>query len=158
MNIKQWFQKWNFNSLKINAVFLEVEVSFSDADQNAAWELYVEMLTRITTQPLAANDGDEATALQSVADIFKFTRDILKKYGPDCVGFAKVAIIILNQVIRPFTAKWHKLKLEGAFEDSDQCLHFRQELEALRMKLVNYSGMLSAIAKVEDLTNLEVEE
>ena len=30
-------------------------------------------------------------------------------------------IIILNQKIRPFTAKWHKKSLNGAFENPKEC-------------------------------------
>ncbi|MGE6116540.1 hypothetical protein ACLHZU_10620 [Aeromonas salmonicida] len=50
-------------SLKINALFLEMEWSPSEPDKNAAWDLYIELLTRITTQKLEANQGDEQTAL-----------------------------------------------------------------------------------------------
>ena len=34
--------------------------------------------------------------------------------------FAKLTIPVLNQIIRPFTAKWHRLSLAGAFEDAVQ--------------------------------------
>lgn len=30
-----------------------------EVDKNAAWDLYVELLTRITTQPLLKEHGDE---------------------------------------------------------------------------------------------------
>lgn len=157
MKVIQWFKKWNLTSLKINAEFLEVELHFQDMDKKAAWELYVELLTRITTQPLALEHGDEDTALKSIHTIFGLTREILKKYGVECVEFAKIAIIILNQIVRPFTAKWHRLSLNGAFKDTEKCLEFRKELELIRQSLVNYSKMLSEIAGVEDLTNLEAE-
>jgi hypothetical protein len=41
MKVAQWFKKWNLTALKINAEFLEVELSFQDIDKKAAWELYV---------------------------------------------------------------------------------------------------------------------
>jgi hypothetical protein len=41
-----------------------------DKDKNAAWELYIELLTRITTQPLAQTHGDEEMALKSIHTIF----------------------------------------------------------------------------------------
>ncbi len=155
MKVAQWFKKWNLTSLKINAEFLEVELSFQDVDKKAAWELYVELLTRITTQPLHLEHGDEATALSSIHNIFGLTREILKKYGSECIEFAKIAIIILNQVVRPFTAKWHKLSISGAFNDPQKCIEFREELEQLRGKLINYSRMLSEIDSVEDITDLQ---
>ncbi len=117
--------------------------------------MYVELLTRITTQPLKVEDGDEATALSSIYNLFPITRDILKKYGSGSITFAKIAIIILNQIIRPFTAKWHRLSLQEAFKDPKLSLEFRQELEVLRGKLVTYARLLSDIAGVEDLTSLE---
>ena len=154
MKIKEWFNKWNFESLKINAEFLEVELSFNDTDKKAAWEMYVELLTRITTQPLHESTGDEKTALASVFSLFGTTRDILKSNGSSCVQFTKIAIIILNQLIRPFTAKWHKKNLNGAFEIPDECKLFRKDLIQLQLELNNYTGMLSEIAGVENLTNL----
>ncbi len=155
MKFKNWLKKWNFSSLKINAEFLEVELTFDDSDKKAAWEMYVELLTRITTQSLNIEDGDEDTALKSIHNLFPLTREILKKYGVGSIAFAKVAIVILNQVIRPFTAKWHKLSIQGAFKEANCCIEFRQELEELREKLVTYARLLSDIAGVEDLTNLE---
>lgn len=155
MKVAQWFKKWNLTSLKINAEFLEVELSFQDVDKKAAWELYVELLTRVTTQPLNLEHGDEETALKSIHSIFGLTREILKKYGAECIEFAKIAIIILNQIVRPFTAKWHKQSLSGAFANPQKCNEFRAELDQIREKLKNYSRMLSEIAGVEDLTDLQ---
>ena len=71
--------------------------------------------------------------------------------------FAKVAIVILNQVIRPFTAKWHKLSIQEAFKEPSRCFEFRQELEGIRERLVAYARLLSDIAGVEDLTTLQSE-
>lgn len=155
MKLKEWLNKWSFEGLKINANFLEVELSFNDTDKKAAWEMYVELLTRITTQPLEDKSGDEKTALTSIFSLFKTTRDILKSNGSSCVQFTKIAIIILNQVIRPFTAKWHRKSLNGDFEISDDCKLFRKELQELQLELHNYTGMMSEIAGVENLTNLE---
>lgn len=52
----------------------------TDADTSAAWELYTEIRTRITTQPLAYRHGDEETALTSVYNIFRLTREAIKKH------------------------------------------------------------------------------
>ena len=117
--------------------------------------MYVELLTRVTTQRLDDNTGDEQTALSSIHSLFQTTREILKSNGSSCVQFTKIAIIILNQVIRPFTAKWHSKSLKGAFNDENECAAFRRELSELQGQLNNYTGMLSEIAGVENLTNLE---
>jgi hypothetical protein len=133
-------------------------VEANDKDKDAAWELYIELLTRITTQRLAPDHGDESTALESVYKLFGLTRDTLKRNGRDCEEFTKIAIVVLNQVVRPFTAKWHKLSLAGAFSEAEKRASFRQELEALQTRLHRYSQMLADMAGVEDLTKLETLE
>lgn len=155
MKWKEWLEKWSMSSLKVKTPFLEMDWKPKDKDKDAAWELYVELLTRITTQPLAAKTGDEKTALDSIYNIFGLTRDTIKRNGRDCIEFTKIAVIVLNQIIRPFTAKWHKLVLAGAFKDKKKCRLFRKELSELQAKLRNYTRMLADMAGVEDLTELE---
>ena len=157
MKWKKWLENWDMTSLKIKTPFLEMEWNPQEADKKAAWDMYIELLTRITTQPLADEHGDEKTALNSIYSLFPITRQIIKENGRDCIEFTKIAIIILNQKIRPFTAKWHKLSLEGAFEDEKQCKIFRQELKELQHILSIYTAMLADMADVEDLTKLEEE-
>ena len=143
--------------LKIKAPFLEMEWQPQDEDKTAAWELYIELLTRITTQPLAPDHGDEKTALDSIYSLFPVTREVIKHNGRHCIEFTKVAIVVLNQRIRPFTAKWHNLSLAGAFRDEGQCQKFRDELRVLQAELRVYTKMLADMAGVEDLTELEDE-
>ncbi|GMQ99332.1 MAG: hypothetical protein BMS9Abin18_0149 [Zetaproteobacteria bacterium] len=155
MKWRKWLENWDMTSLKISAPFLEMEWSPAEPDRDAAWELYIELLTRITTQPLAANDGDEKTALDSIYSLFPLTRKIIRSKGRDCVEFTKLAIVVLNQVIRPFTAKWHRLTLDPGFSDDQMCAQFRVELLELQKILVVYTKMLADMAGVEDLSNLE---
>jgi hypothetical protein len=155
MKRRDFLEKWGLSSLKINLGFLEGEFAPQDVDRNAAWELYIEMLTRIATQYLSPDDGDEKTALDSLYQLFPLTREILKRQGSAAGEFAKLAIPVLNQVIRPFTARWHRLSLAGAFKDEALCNEFRLELAALQPKLRNYTRALAAMAMVEDLTSLE---
>ena len=155
MKWRDWLANWGLDSLKINIKFLEMEWKPQVVDRNAAWDLYIELLTRIATQPLPREHGDEQAALDSVHKLFELTRDILHKHGPGCGVFAKVAIPVLNQIIRPFTAKWHRLSITGAFQDAAKCKDFRDELEALQIKLQHYTQALAKMANVEDLTKLE---
>ncbi len=155
MKWRKWLENWDMTSLKVSAPFLEMEWNPAEPDKNAAWELYIELLTRITTQPLSKEDGDEETALQSIYSLFDLTRSIIKTHGRDCREFTKIAIVVLNQVIRPFTAKWHKASIGGNFSDPKECAQFRGELEKLQTKLRTYTKMLSEMAGVEDLTELE---
>lgn len=155
MILREWLDRWSMTSLKINARFLEMEWKPSDADKNAAWELYIELLTRVATQYLEPNHGDEQSALESVHSLFGLTRSVIKQHGRGCIEFTKIAVVILNQIIRPFTAKWHRLSVQGAFEDDGQCKSFREELAELQTELRKYTKMLADMAEVEDLTELE---
>ena len=155
MKRRDFLERWGLSSLKINLGFLEGEFAPSDPDRAAAWELYIELLTRITTQYLSPEDGDEKTALDSVHAIFPQTRKILRRQGSGCGEFAKLAIPVLNQIIRPFTAKWHRLSLASAFQNADRCREFRAELATLQPRLRDYTRALAAMAQVEDLTALE---
>lgn len=155
MKLKEWVDEWSMTSLKIKLGFLETEWQPHDVDKDAAWELYIELLTRITTQNLSPDEGDEQVALESIYSLFGLTRDIVKRQGRHCINFAKIAIPVLNQVVRPFTAKWHGLSLQGAFDDPDQCGEFRQDLSELQQVLRIYTKMLADMADVEDLTELE---
>lgn len=156
MQLKEWLKKFNFEKLKIKTPYLEAEFSWSNKDKEAAWELYVELLTRITTQPLADDSGIEKTALDSIYSLFPTTREILKEKGRKCVNFTKIAVVILNQIIRPFTAEWHKKSIEGYFEKKEHCTQFRSDLISVQHDLIMWTRMLADIADVEDLTDFDL--
>ena len=155
MNLGAWFRKFHLEKVRLGPKWANVEISLQDDDRDAAWELYVEMLTRIVTQPLPCKVGDEKTALDSVYSLFPTTREILRRRGRGTIQFSKIAIPVLNQVVRPFTAKWHGESLSRAFKDAGKREEFRKELVALQKNLLNYHRMLAEIAGVEDLTDLE---
>lgn len=158
MNLRDWFGKFQLRSIRINASIFEADIEFSDDDKNAAWELYVEMLTRIVTQPLPSEHGDDKTALDSVYSLFPTTRGILRQRGRRTIQFSKIAIPVLNQIVRPFTAKWHRESLQGAFQDAGRRAEFRSELANLQADLRNYNRMLAEVAGIEDLTDMEQED
>lgn len=151
-------RNFQLEKVRLNLNIVQLEISFSEADKGAAWDLYVEMLTRIVTQPLPTEAGDEKTALDSVYSLFSTTREILRLRGRNAIQFSKVAIPVLNQIVRPFTAKWHRESLAGAFDDPAKCVEFRGDLVKLQADLRNYNRMLAEIAGVEDLTDLELAE
>lgn len=142
------------SSLKINTGFLETEWTPKDPDRKAAWELYVELLTRVATQHLEPEHGDEQAALDSIYKLFDLTRQTLKNHE-GCVEFTKIAAVVLNQVIRPFTAKWHRRSRAGDFDKPAVCEEFRGDLAALQKKLGGFTKALADMAAVEDLTTLE---
>lgn len=158
MKLKQCLENWGLTSLKINLGILETEWQPQEQDREAAWELYIEMLTRIVTQPLPAEHGVEKIALDSVYALFGITREILKRKGRESVQFSKIAVVVLNQMVRPFTAKWHRLVLLGALNKKKGRNEFRSDLAALQVVLRNYTKALADIAQVEDLTSLAIDD
>ena len=155
MRLGNLFKNFHLEKVRLNLKAIELEVSFQEADKDAAWDLYVEMLTRIVTQPLPPEAGDEQAALDSVYSLAPATREILRHHGRASIQFSKVAVPVLNQIVRPFTAKWHKESLDGAFNYDAKRIQFRRELENLQVELRNYNRLLAEIASVEDLTDLE---
>ena len=103
--------------VKVNLGFLELSGDWepNDIERAAAWEVYVELITRVATVPLAADEGLLRETLTSLYSIFSSTREVLRKYGPDIAepkasgqyNFAFLAITILNSGIRPLLARWH---------------------------------------------------
>ena len=161
MKWRELLDQWSLSSLRINVGVLNAEFRPSDQDKDAAWALYIELVTRITTQPLPRDQGDEAAALKSVHSLFGLTRDILKAPGArHAREFAKIAVVVLNQKVRPFTAKWHQLSLSGALDGAAQRSAFRDDLQALQVELLHYTQLLGHMAGVEpedDLTRIEVD-
>lgn len=155
MKWNKWLENWDMTSLKITAPFLEMEWNPSEPDKAAAWELYIELLTRITSQDLSTGGGDEKTALDSIYSLFPTTRSIIKSNGRDCIEFTKLAIVVLNQIVRPFIAKWHRISVSEDFADTEVSTQFRKELAELQKILRKYTAMLAEMAGVEDLTKLE---
>ena len=155
MELRALFRNFRLERIKLGPDWANAEIAFESADKDAAWELYIEMLTRIVTQPLPSESGDEKTALDSIYAMFAITREILRNHGRQAVQFSKIAIPVLNQVVRPFTAKWHRESLGGAFDHEVKRLQFREELEGLQVDLRNYNRLLAEIASVEDLTGLQ---
>ncbi|MCP4282996.1 MAG: hypothetical protein GY792_00870 [Gammaproteobacteria bacterium] len=88
-----------------------ISIDVDEAQQQAAWALYVEMATRIASVELEPGMGSAREALNSLYSIFSTTRTVLKDAGPgaangpDSVG--PIAIEIINQGLRPFVVEWH---------------------------------------------------
>jgi hypothetical protein len=47
--LKKLLKKWDLTSLEITTPFLEMEWEPRDDDKSAAWDLYVELITRAAT-------------------------------------------------------------------------------------------------------------
>lgn len=78
-------------------------------ERNAAWELYIELVTRVAVQILDPQEGLVREAMNSLYSLFDPTREILRRAGPK-VGASHdsvrgIAISVLNNGLRPFLSK-----------------------------------------------------
>jgi len=147
MKWRDLLRNWGLTKLQLKAGFVEAEFTPQDADRNAAWELYIELATRVSTQPLPPDEGVEKTALASLHSLFASTRDILKRHGPGASKFAPVAIAVLNDILRPFLTRWHAdFDAACSLDKAEQDL-FRKQLEALRQDMLEYAELLARIAE-----------
>lgn len=115
------------------------------ADANAAWDMAVELRTRIATQPLALRDGDESTALKSIFGLFGLFRR-LAKGAPKAHYFYELGLRVLNGAVRPFTARWHPIDKAGRLDGTDASFHFRTELLDIQHVLRRFCALLEAMA------------
>ena len=65
-----------------------------------------------------------------------------------------MSILILNQIIQSFTAKWHKISEEQDFENEKIKNEVRKELGELQKELKIYTRMLADMAGVKNMINL----
>ena len=111
------------HGFSLPVVAISGTLAVDTADQDAAWELYVELVTRVATQPLEDEEGMLRETLSSLYALFGETRQILRKYGPSVARpkrqgrwpLGHIAVLILNSVLRPVLAYWHPVL--KAYED-----------------------------------------
>ena len=113
----------------------------SEADAAPAHGLQVELNTRITTQPLHYRSGDEETAAASVYQLFSKIRELLLAH-PRAAAFETAAVFLLNRVLRPNTARWHRLLVDQEFRDEATRRQFRLELQHLQPRLIAFEAVL----------------
>lgn len=128
----------------------------TEADKVPAHTLWVELSTRITTQRLHYRSGEEETAAKSIFDIFALTRTLMEK-NPDAHAFESLALKLLNEALRPYTARWHgwmtaDKELRDAqgksvlkFRDEWVRRQFRKELRELQPRIIGYREAFAAM-------------
>lgn len=89
----------------------ELTFVVNDHTRAVSWQLFVEAVTRISTQRLDDDEGFLREALTSLYGLFATTRDILRAARPtahaDGVTVEYLAVNLLNRELRPFLSKWH---------------------------------------------------
>ncbi len=129
-----------------------------DVDPNAepAHVLWVELASRIATRGLHYRSGDEETAAKSIYMLFPKTRELMEKF-PLARDFHKYGLRLLNEALRPCTARWHGWMIEASrfdgegqpileFRDETVRRKFRQELRDLRAEVDPYQRIFHAMS------------
>ncbi len=139
-----------------------------EAERRAAWEMYVELVTRVTVVELGPGEGLAREALNSLYSLFDTSRAILRSYGPGVAkpkgggdySFGFLAVVVLNEVLRPLLAEWHprldeweskrpegvsRLEHEHSWPEAAD---LRKGLEALQAPLSEYADLLAAVAEI----------
>lgn len=142
-----------------------------EQERMAAWEMYVELVTRTSIEPQAADEGSLSEALTSLYSLFGTTREILRKYGPAVatpkkegnLSFGLIAVTVLNKVLRPLLTRWHPelvdyesrrpsgvsvITHERAWPEAAE---LRSRLDEVRASLRTYAGYLAEVAGVPPL-------
>lgn len=142
---RAWLDIWQLQDIKFDKDRLDEFWSVKNKDKALAWDMMVELSTRISTQQLADNEGDEITALTSIYKLFPHFREFLHIHGPEAANIALLINYYLNTFVRPFTAKWHKQKEEGKLTSSNKEILgiFRKELKELQILLEKLKIALS---------------
>lgn len=114
--------------------------------QVPAHQTWIELKTRITSQDLHFRSGREEAALESVVEVFRKTRELMKS-SPGADDFLPLADVLLK-TIRPYTARWHSLVGEDKlFVGPAARRQFRQELLQLQATLSPLTELFEALAK-----------
>jgi hypothetical protein len=116
------------------------------ADAEPARLLQLELTTRITTQPLHYRSGDEDTAAGSVYQLFGKTRELLAKHA-QARAFEVAAVFLLNGMLRPYTARWHRWMTDGHLADERSRRQFRYELKLLQPRLLDFVSLLGLLVQ-----------
>ena len=111
--LQQYWRAAQLTEVKITVPQVS-ELTFvvnNDARQ-VAWKLYIETVTRVSTQPLTDEEGFIREALTSLYGLFATTRDTLKASRPSVPvsggqTVEHLAVTMLNHELRPFLSKWH---------------------------------------------------
>lgn len=130
--------------------------------RTVAWQLFIETMTRVATQPLDANQGNTREALASLYSLFKTSRDLLKEMEPTPTTEGNtvemLALEMLNANLRPFLSRWHPqlsryeqqhpTAPEPEWDKHAEC---RADLDSMRAVLLEFARSFGQLAGVRQL-------
>ncbi|MGW7414913.1 hypothetical protein [Streptomyces sp. NPDC054863] len=146
----------------------------ADAERSASWELYLDLVSRVSVAELGRDEGMLREALSSLYSLFGTTREILRRHGPAVapplepgrLSFGVLAMTVLNRVLRPLLSEWHprlaayeSQRPEGTdpveYErEWEYAAELRGRLDGVRKALEALARTLQQVAGVGDLIAL----
>ncbi|MFE3942705.1 TIR domain-containing protein [Streptomyces sp. NPDC059118] len=142
-------------------------------ERAAAFDLQVELATRVGVQPLGPDDGSLREALTSLHSLFATTREVLHRVAaasPPPLVLPHIAFVLANQHLRPFLSTWHSALRQ--YEDTcppgrsaieyerlwPRAVDMRAHLSDLRVPLSSTAEELAALCGIDLLHPTEPEE
>ncbi|TAF68308.1 MAG: hypothetical protein EAZ55_00055 [Cytophagales bacterium] len=148
MNIGRLLRQKGIIGIRLELPYLEADISLENADREAAFELYVDLLCL-----LPANDIEAIEApyyLEKAASFFAIGRALMHKYGRKAKHFSRITVLLLNRDIRPFTTEWHQYR-----HDSSSYEAMAKAYNRLLPQLQAFVSIYAELAQATDLTGLQ---
>jgi hypothetical protein len=143
----------------------------TECERNAAWDMYVELVTRIPIAQVKPGESSLQVCLNSLYKLFGATREILRKYGPFVarprsegqISFGYLSVKILDIILRPFLVKWYPLLIDyestrkssvSAREHERKWARYeelKKGLNDVRDALLQYAQLLARASEVPSL-------
>lgn len=125
----------------------------TECERNAAWDMYVELVTRIPIAQVKPGESSLQVCLTSLYKLFDSTREILRKYGPSVarprtegqVSFGYLSVKVLDIILRPFLVKWYPMLID--YESSRKSSESSREHEK---KWAKYDELNRGLVEVRD--------
>jgi hypothetical protein len=158
-------EDWQVTEIEIETLGQKWKLANSGTQKRVAWSLFVEIVTRIATQSMSDEDGDNGIALKY--ELFQYTRKSITEIKPTSMLPSRkksldtvetYALTMLNQDLRPFLSKWHPIwdawrraNPDTACLSWDQHTAFRNELKVLQTQIRARAKGLGKIAGVSEI-------
>jgi hypothetical protein len=165
--------EWRVTEVEITTLGQKVKLANSGSQRRVAWSLFVDTTTRIATQPMSDEEGDDGIVLKSLYDLFQSSRKSIMEMEPTRVLPSRrknletvetYVLAMLNQSLRPFLSKWHpvwdtwqKSNPGAASSGWSQHREFREALKALQPEIRERAiglGEIAGVPRVEQLMNV----
>ena len=141
----------------------------NDAERAGAWDLLVELVTRVSIVPLHPDSGFMSEALSSLHALFDAGRSALQRHGPAVaqqrrgeLSLATIVAYLLNRVLRPVLADWHPIveqhEKAGGPEWDVLSASLREILGALQGLIAEYAKELAHACDADEFVRFLLDE